>query len=124
MMSAKKDYIGRVIYIKLLSFNQFGGGQQALVDVGAFAYTVQGTALFSPLPNVQNFVSSYVGNITYLDWDPITRDEDAVQAWLRAWVYALDWRADYVEKLGAERFAALRPVEPAPSGSVDYGTYR
>jgi glutaconate CoA-transferase subunit A len=63
-------------------------------------------------------------NRFYLDWDPITRDEDAVQAWLREWVYDLDGRSDYVEKLGVERVAALRPTEPAPSGSVDYGTYR
>jgi hypothetical protein len=31
-------------------------------------------------------------------------------------------RAEYVEKLGEERLASLRP-EPAPSGEVDYGTY-
>ena len=31
-------------------------------------------------------------NRFYLDWDPITRDEDAVQAWLRDWVYDLDGR--------------------------------
>src|SRR6186997_290569 len=63
-------------------------------------------------------------NRFYLDWDPITRDEDAVQAWLREWVYDLDGRADYIEKLGDDRVAALRPAGPAPSGSVDYGDYR
>ena len=42
-------------------------------------------------------------NRFYLDWDPITRDEDAVQAWLREWVYDVDGRAAYIEKLGAER---------------------
>src|SRR5688500_17062621 len=63
-------------------------------------------------------------NRFYLDWDPITRDEDAVQAWLREWVYDLDGRAAYVEKLGAERVDSLRPSAPAPSGPVDYGTYR
>jgi glutaconate CoA-transferase subunit A len=62
-------------------------------------------------------------NRFYLDWDPISRDEDALQAWLRDWVYDLDGRAAYVEKLGAERVAALRPSGSAPSGSVDYGTY-
>src|SRR3954471_5485494 len=61
-------------------------------------------------------------NPFYLDWDPISRDEDKTQAWLREWVYELDDRAGYVAKLGAERVAALRPG-PAPSGSVDYGTY-
>ena len=62
-------------------------------------------------------------NRFYLDWDPITRDEAATQAWLREWVFELDGRAAYVDKLGAERLAGLRP-EPAPSGSVDYGAYR
>jgi glutaconate CoA-transferase subunit A len=63
-------------------------------------------------------------NRFYLDWDPITRDEDAVQDWLREWVYELGGRPDYIEKLGHERVATLRPSGPAPSGSVDYGTYR
>jgi len=62
-------------------------------------------------------------NRFYLDWDPISRDEAATQAWLREWVYDLDGRAAYVEKLGAERVASLEPVL-APSGVVDYGDYR
>jgi len=62
-------------------------------------------------------------NRFYLDWDAITKDEDALQAWLRAWVYDLDGRAAYREKLGAERLASLKPGS-APSGSVDYGEYR
>src|SRR5688572_22720469 len=56
-------------------------------------------------------------NRFYLDWDAITRDEDALQGWLREWVYDLDGRASYVEKLGAERVAALAPGS-APSSSV------
>ena len=48
-------------------------------------------------------------NRFYLDWDPITRDEAATQAWLREWVYGVDGRAEYIEKLGAERVASLRP---------------
>jgi glutaconate CoA-transferase subunit A len=63
-------------------------------------------------------------NRFYRDWDPISRDAVATEAWLRGWVHDLDGRAAYVEKLGADRLAALRPTEPAPSGSVDYGAYR
>jgi glutaconate CoA-transferase subunit A len=63
-------------------------------------------------------------NRFYLDWDPISRDEAAVQAWLAEWVYGIDGRAAYVDKLGPERVAALRPSGSAPSGSVDYGQYR
>jgi len=61
-------------------------------------------------------------NRFYLDWDAITKDEDLLQAWLRAWVYDLDGRAAYVDKLGTERVASLKPG-PAPSGEVDYGSY-
>ncbi|MGZ6339689.1 MAG: CoA transferase subunit A [Candidatus Limnocylindrales bacterium] len=63
-------------------------------------------------------------NRFYLDWDPISRDPETVQAWLDEWVYGLSGRAEYVEKLGAERVASLRPSGSAPSGSVDYGQYR
>ena len=61
-------------------------------------------------------------NRFYLEWDAITRDEAALQAWLREWVYDLDGRSAYREKLGRERVAALEPGS-APSGSVDYGRY-
>jgi glutaconate CoA-transferase subunit A len=61
-------------------------------------------------------------NRFYLDWDAISKDEDALQAWLREWVYDLDGRAAYREKLGAKRVASLKPGS-APSGSVDYGSY-
>jgi glutaconate CoA-transferase, subunit A len=63
-------------------------------------------------------------NRFYLDWDPISRDEAAIQAWLDEWVRGVSGRAEYVEKLGAERIASLRPSAPALSGSVDYGEYR
>jgi glutaconate CoA-transferase subunit A len=63
-------------------------------------------------------------NAFYLDWDPISRSPESTEAWLREWVYDLDGRAAYVDKLGPERLAALRPSAPAPSGSVDYGAYR
>ncbi len=63
-------------------------------------------------------------NRFYRDWDPISRDPEATDAWLRAWVHDLDGRAAYAEKLGPERLASLRPSGPAPSGVVDYGEYR
>ena len=63
-------------------------------------------------------------NRFYLDWDPISRDEASTQAWLDEWVRGVSGRAEYIEKLGAERVASLRPSGAAPSGSVDYGAYR
>jgi glutaconate CoA-transferase subunit A len=63
-------------------------------------------------------------NQFYLDWDPISRDEAATQAWLAEWVHGVSGRAEYLDKLGPERVASLRPSGAAPSGSVDYGEYR
>ena len=40
-------------------------------------------------------------NRFYLDWDPISRDEDAVQAWLREWVYDLDGRGRLRREAGS-----------------------
>jgi len=62
-------------------------------------------------------------NAFYVAWDAISRDEEQLQAWLREWVLELDGRGAYLDKLGPERLAALRPGT-APSGSVDYGEYR
>jgi glutaconate CoA-transferase subunit A len=63
-------------------------------------------------------------NRFYLEWDVITKDEPTIQAWLADWVHGVSDRAAYLEKLGAERIAALRPSGAAPSGSVAYGEYR
>ena len=63
-------------------------------------------------------------NRFYLDWDPISRDEDRDPG-LAARVGLRGRRPSrVVEKLGAERVASLRPSAAAPSGSVDYGDYR
>jgi glutaconate CoA-transferase subunit A len=62
-------------------------------------------------------------NRFYRDWDPISREAGSTQAWLDEWVHGVSGRAEYLEKLGTERVASLRPG-PAPSGSVDYGDYR
>jgi glutaconate CoA-transferase, subunit A len=59
----------------------------------------------------------------YREWDAVTKDEESIQDWLRAWVYEVDDRAAYTQKLGPQRVASLRPG-PAPSGVVDYGQYR
>jgi len=54
------------------------------------------------------------GQPLYRDWDPISRDPAATDAWLREWVYGLDGRAAYAEKLGQERLDSLRPSGSAP----------
>ena len=63
-------------------------------------------------------------NHFYRDWESISRDAAATAAWLDEWVYGVGGRAEYTQKLGAERVASLRPSGEAPSGSVDYGVYK
>jgi glutaconate CoA-transferase subunit A len=63
-------------------------------------------------------------NRFYREWDGIAREAATTQAWLDEWVYGVSGRAEYVEKLGAERVRSLRPSGTAPSGSVDYGVYK
>jgi hypothetical protein len=65
--------IAQTIYVKFTSFNIFDGGLQSLGDVPAYPYTIQGTALASPLPSVQNLRTVYDVNtgFTEIDWDRI-----------------------------------------------------
>lgn len=62
-------------------------------------------------------------NQFYLEWDRISRSHEQVVAWLEEWVYGVPDRAAYLEKLGAERLARLKPA-PAPAAPVDYGAYQ
>jgi glutaconate CoA-transferase subunit A len=61
-------------------------------------------------------------NRFYRDWDAIARDPETLDAWLKAWVFGLQTHQEYVEKLGAERWAGLAPGE-AFSNPVNYGRY-
>jgi glutaconate CoA-transferase subunit A len=61
-------------------------------------------------------------NAFYLEWDRLSRDPAQVDAWLDEWVYGVRDRAEYLQKLGEERLAALKPGT-APAAPVDYGTY-
>ena len=65
------DYtqIGQTIYIKLLSFNLWGGGEYTLADVQPFTHVIEGP----PLPGtVQNFSATQVGNAVAFSWDDLT----------------------------------------------------
>jgi glutaconate CoA-transferase subunit A len=61
-------------------------------------------------------------NTLYLDWEGISRDVEATTAWLEEWVYGVENRAAYLEKLGAQRLAELAPGEMW-SEAVNYGRY-
>jgi glutaconate CoA-transferase subunit A len=61
-------------------------------------------------------------NRFYLEWEAISKDPEALQSWLKEWVYDLGSHDDYVEKMGAERWRSLEPAERL-SGRVNYGDY-
>jgi glutaconate CoA-transferase subunit A len=61
-------------------------------------------------------------NAFYLKWDSISRDNDTVQAYLDEWVYGIEDREQYWQKLGPEVHKRLT-VESRPSAPVNYGMY-
>lgn len=61
--------IGQTIYIKLVSFNIWGGGIQDISDVTAHSYTITGSAMNSPPDDVDNLHTNYRANLLYLYWD-------------------------------------------------------
>lgn len=63
-------------------------------------------------------------NTFYVDWDVVSRDPECMRAWLDEWVHGLAGRSEYMERLGAEVRARIRPTGPAPACPIDYGAYR
>jgi glutaconate CoA-transferase, subunit A len=61
-------------------------------------------------------------NRFYLEWEDISRDQAATEAWLDEWVYNVPDRAAYLEKLGQERLDSLAPGEMWAE-RVNYGRY-
>ena len=61
-------------------------------------------------------------NRFYVQWDEISRDPELLERWLKEWVHGLESHAEYVEKLGDERWTELAPGE-AWSQPVNYGRY-
>jgi len=61
-------------------------------------------------------------NEFYLAWDKISRSEENTKAWLKEWVYDIDDRAAYLEKLGRVRLEKLNPGEMWAE-PVNYGRY-
>jgi glutaconate CoA-transferase subunit A len=61
-------------------------------------------------------------NAFYLNWDQVSRDKESVQAYLDEWVYGVEDRTAYWQKLGPEVHAQLQ-VASRPSEAVNYGHY-
>lgn len=64
--------VGKPLYFKFVSFNQYSGGAQALSDVPVFTYTILGSALNGALSNVSGVYTNFTAGITQLFWSPIT----------------------------------------------------
>ncbi len=63
-------------------------------------------------------------NTYYVEWDAIARDPARLDAWLDDWVYGLEGRAEYMERLGSMARDRIRPTGSAVAGAIDYGEYR
>jgi Putative phage tail protein len=64
--------IGDTVYLKFQSFNVYGGGTQSLADCTAFAYTITGAALASPLPDVTDLYTNYEAGFQKIYWDEVS----------------------------------------------------
>ncbi len=64
-------------------------------------------------------------NQFYLEWDRISRDEAATQAWLEEWVHGVEDRAGYRARLEAREPGIWRRLAPgeALSQPINYGLY-
>ena len=61
-------------------------------------------------------------NEFYLAWDKISESAEATRKYLDEWVYGVQDREEYWQKLGATKHAQLK-IQPRPSATVDYGMY-
>ena len=61
-------------------------------------------------------------NAFYLEWDAVSREVDAVRAYLDQWVFGVKDRSEYWSKLGPEVHTRLQ-VASRPSATVNYGQY-
>jgi len=61
-------------------------------------------------------------NAFYLEWDKVSRDRAATEAWLGEWVYGCSDRAGYLQKLGPDAIERLRPGA-SMSSPVNYGSH-
>jgi Putative phage tail protein len=65
------NQIGTTILLKFQSFNLYGEQLQSLANVAAYPFMITGVAQSSPLPTVQNVVSTTVNNRLVMSWDEI-----------------------------------------------------
>jgi glutaconate CoA-transferase subunit A len=61
-------------------------------------------------------------NEFYLQWDKISESIESVKSWLDEWVYGVNDRAEYMQKLGGEKREKLK-IKPRLSEPINYGSY-
>lgn len=86
-----QDRIGSTLYLKVQSYNIYGGGLQDLSTLSPYAYAITGAALASPLPNVQSLRTYFEAGVMKLYWDEVV-DFRSVQYEIRkgnSWTTAL-----------------------------------
>jgi hypothetical protein len=66
------DLIGQTIYFKFCAFNQFGVATQNLADVGAYPYTLQGSALSAPLAAPTQLFTNFANGFEQIWFTEIT----------------------------------------------------
>ena len=77
-IALQPSLIGKTVYVKVLSKNAYGSGQQTLDAVEAYTYVWQGLAYTEPLPTLENLNTVYAGSVQTLSWDAVvdTRQPD------------------------------------------------
>ncbi|MEY7851663.1 CoA transferase subunit A [Natrarchaeobius sp. A-rgal3] len=77
-----------------------------------------------PYGSHPSYVQGYYDrdNQAYLEWDEVTETHESTVEWLEEWVYGVEDRAEYVEKLDASRIVDLDP-KPNYATPIDMGEY-
>jgi glutaconate CoA-transferase subunit A len=70
----------------------------------------------SPLPGYCNRDHRF-----FSEYHLASRQPEGFESWLQEWVTGLPDHTAYLAKLGSERWAALKPAQPALAAPVDYG---
>ncbi len=78
-----------------------------------------------PYGSHPSYAQGYYGrdNEAYIEWAEIASDVDRVEAWLDEWVYGVDNRREYIEKLDTDRLLDLQP-DHSYATPIDMGAYR
>lgn len=78
-----------------------------------------------PYGSHPSYAQGYYGrdNEAYIEWAEIASDVDRVEAWLDEWVYGVENRREYIEKLDTDRLLDLQP-DHSYATPIDMGAYR